>query len=206
LVAATPKTAVVYAGENLDLAAQQYAHLTVGQQLVVNAGKGLSLFSHKGGFKAIAHQDDMDLQAQQGDLVMTAAKNVKLFASENEILIAGSKKITLMCGGSYITIAADGIVCGGPAFTGKVGSVSWPGADSMSTNLPEVGMGTTRRKFLLTSQNDPSHLLPNQGYKITLSDGRIVEGTSDANGATSLVEDDILKILHITIKPPTLLS
>jgi type VI secretion system secreted protein VgrG len=99
LVAATPKTAVVYAGENLDLAAQQYAHITVGQQLVVNAGMGLSLFSHKGGFKAIAHQDDMDIQAQHGDIVMTAAKNVKIFASENEILIAASKKLTLMCGG-----------------------------------------------------------------------------------------------------------
>ena len=206
LVAATPKTAVVYAGENLDLAAQQYAHLTVGQQLVVNAGKGLSLFSHKGGFKAIAHQDDMDIQAQHGDVVMTAAKNVKLFASENEILIAASKKITLMCGGSYITIAAEGIVVGGPAFTGKVGSVSWPGVDTLSTNLPNVGMGKTWGRFLLTAQDDPSHLLPDRGYKITLSDGRVVEGTSNGNGLTDLVEEDLMKILHIDIKSPEPLS
>jgi type VI secretion system secreted protein VgrG len=187
---------VVYAGENLDLAAQQYGHVTVGQQLVVNAGKGLSLFSHVGGFKAIAHQDDLDLQAQHGDLVMTAAKNVKLFASENEILIAASKKLTLMCGGSYLTIAADGIVCGGPAFTGKVSSVSWPGADSMSTNLPSVGMGTTRRRFQHVFEPTGQ---PIKGAKYTFksTDGRVFHGKTDPDGFTGNVELDDLQILSV---------
>jgi uncharacterized protein (DUF2345 family) len=205
LVAATPKTAVVYAGVNLDLAAQQYAHLTVGQQLVVNAGKGLSLFSHSGGFKAIAHQDDLDIQAQHGDIVMTAAKNVKMFASENEILIAASKKLTLMCGGSYLTISADGVVVGGPAFTGKVGSVSWPGADSMSTNLPEINMGKTQGHFKLHYPGG-EQVLPNRDYRIVLDDGRVVQGTSDAKGLTQVVEDDLLKILHVQVLSPKIPS
>ncbi len=206
LVAVTSKTAVVYAGENLDLAAQQYSHVTVGQQLVVNAGKGLSLFSHSGGFKAIAHQDDFDLQAQHGDIVMTAAKNVKIFASENEILIAAPKKLTLMCGGSYLTLSTEGVVAGGPSFAGKVGRVSWPGPDSQSTSLPEVDMGKTQRRFRLAAVDDASQVLPNRGYKITLADGRVVEGTSDSNGLTSLVEDETLKLLHIGIKAPKPLS
>jgi type VI secretion system secreted protein VgrG len=162
----------------------------------VNAGKGLSLFSHKGGFKAIAHQDDLDLQTQHGDIVMTAAKNVKLFASENEILIAASKKLTLMCGGSYITIAADGVVCGGPAFTGKVGSVSWPGADSMSTNLPKVDMGKTRRKFQhhFEATGEP---IADAKYKIQSTDGRVFQGQTDHDGFTEPVELDDMQILSV---------
>jgi type VI secretion system secreted protein VgrG len=199
LVAATPKTAVVYAGENLDLAAQQYAHLTVGQQLVVNAGKGMSLFSHSGGFKAIAHQDDLNIQAQHGDIVMTAAKNVKMFASENEILISGSKKITLMCGGSYLTIAADGVVCGGPAFTGKVGSVSWPGPDSQSMDFPKIDMGKTQGKFqhFFRGTGVP---IPNAAYTIKTKDGRVFQGKTDRDGYTESVELDEMEILSAEFK------
>lgn len=201
LVAATPETAVLYAGENLDLAAQQHGHVTVGQQLVVNAGKGFSLFSHSGGFKAIAHQDDLDLQAQHGDISLTAAKNVKIFASGNEILVAADKRLTLMCGGSYLTLSAEGLVCGGPAFTGKVGCVSWPGADRKALDLPDVGMGETQGRFLLHF-GDNGQVAKNRKYRITLSDGSVVEGASDGQGLTSLVSSDVLRIVHIEVGAP----
>ena len=196
LVAATPKTTVLYAGENLDLAAQQYAHVTVGQQLVVNAGKGLSLFSHSGGFKAIAHQDDMDIQAQHGDIVLTAAQNVKVFASENEILIAAAKKLTLMCGGSYLTIGPEGILLGGPAFTGKAGRVSWPGTDTKSLDLPRIDMGKTRRKFqhYFEATGEP---IPDAKYRIQSTDGRVFQGKTDQDGFTEPVELEDLQILSV---------
>ncbi len=201
LLAVTPKTTVVYAGENLDLAAQEHSHVTVGQQLVVNAGKGMSLFAHSGGFKAIAHQDNLELQAQHGDLMLTAAQNLKCFATENEILLV-AKKITLMAGGSWLSLSAEGILCGGPAFTGKVGSVSWPGVELKTMALPKIDMGRTQRTFLLAALDDPTQINPNQAYKLTLADASVVEGTSDDHGLTSLVEDGTLKPLQLDLKPP----
>ena len=155
--------------------------------------------------KAMAHQDDLDLQAQHGDIVLTAAKNVKLFASENEILIAASKKLTLMCGGSYLTLSAEGAVFGGPAFTGKVGSVSWPGADSKSMSLPKIDMGKTEGRFSLHFSGS-DQLAKSRPYRITLADGRVVEGVSDAQGCTDMLADDVLKIMHIDIGASASLS
>ena len=146
--------------------------------------------------KAIAHQDDFDLQAQHGDIVLTAAQNVKIFASENEILIAAEKKLTLMCGGSYLTLSAEGVVVGGPAFTGKVGSVSWPEADSKSMALPKVDMGKTEGRFQHLSKST-AEPIPGSPYTIQKQDGSVIRGKTDAQGLTQSVELDEMEILDV---------
>ena len=106
-----------------------------------------------------------------------------------------------MCGGSYLTLSAEGLVCGGPAFTGKVGCVSWPGADRKALDLPDVGMGETQGRFLLHF-GDNGQVAKNRKYRITLSDGSVVEGASDGQGLTSLVSSDVLRIVHIEVGAP----
>ncbi|HWQ09550.1 MAG TPA: DUF2345 domain-containing protein, partial [Holophaga sp.] len=199
LVAATPRTAAVYAGESLELGAQQHGHVTVGQQLCMNAGKGLSLFAHSGGLKAIAHQDDLELQAQQADISLTARKNIKVFASENEILLSAAKRITLMAGGSYITVSAEGVVAGGPAFTGKVGNVSWPGPDQQNGNLPKVDVGKTRRKFrhIYEATGEP---IQGSSHTIRTPDGTVIKGKTGQDGCTEPVEQNDLQILHLELE------
>ena len=195
LIAATPGTGAIYAGENLALAAQRHGHFTAGQQLLVNAGKGLSLFSQSGGFKAIAHQDDLEAEAQHGDIALTAAKSVKILASENEVLIAASRKLTLMCGGSYLTLSADGLVCGGPAFTGKVGRVSWPGPDRKRAALPACGDGRTRRRFqyLFEATGAP---IRDADYTIQPEGQGPIKGKTDQDGCTAYVEPEFPEFLE----------
>ena len=196
LAAATPRTAAVYAGESLELGAQEHGHVTVGQQLCVNAGKGLSLFAHSGGLKAIAHQDDLELQAQHADITLTAKRNIKVFASEHEILLSAAKRITLMAGGSYVTVSAEGVVAGGPAFTGKVGNVSWPGPDSRNGNLPNVDMGKTRRKFrhLFEATGEP---IQGSSHTIRTPDGTVIKGKTGQDGCTEPVEQNDLQVLDL---------
>jgi type VI secretion system secreted protein VgrG len=200
LVAATPKTAAIYAGENMDLGAQQNAHVTAGQQLVANAGKGMSFFSHSGGFKAIAHKDEMDIQAQHGPLSLMG-QEVKIYALEKEILACAKEKITLMAGGSYISISADGIECGGPAFDGKTGNVTWSGSASLNGDMPKVDSGDTQRKIQFGFKGADQQA-SGLGYQIEASDGTKAEGNSDAKGLTDLVKDDTLKVLKVHAKPP----
>ena len=94
---------------------------------------------------------------------------------------------------------------GGPAFTGKVGNVSWPGPDQKNGNLPNVDMGKTRGRFKLLF-DDTGQIAKQRKYRIHLDDGRVVEGSSDDQGLTSLVEDDTLRILRIEIGAPEVMS
>lgn len=202
LLAASPESVHLYAGENLDLSAQQHSHFTVGQQFGLNAGKGISLFAHSAGFKAIAHQDDALIHAQKGNIDITASQNVQIIASENEVLIMAKKKITLLAGDAYITLG-DGKIelgCTG-SLTGKSAKVDWQGPASMEKDLPKVEMGKTKGQFKLHFE-DSDQVIPNRPYRITLSDGKVVEGISDEQGLTAIVEDELLKIMHIDIGTP----
>ncbi|MFP3607519.1 hypothetical protein, partial [Paraburkholderia sp. SIMBA_053] len=53
------------------------------------------------------------------------------------------------------------------------------------------------------SLNEPAPAV-HQPYRITTDDGRVIEGTSDANGLTDLVKDDSMRILKIDILRPDL--
>lgn len=47
-------------------------------------------------------------------------------------------------------------------------------------------------------------LAANQAYKITMSDGRVIQGTSDAQGLTDLLQDDVMRIARIDVLKPQL--
>ena len=85
---------------------------------------------------------------------------------------------------------------GGPAFTGKVGSVSWSGPDSKSMSLPKIDMGKTQRKFqhFFRGTGVP---IPNAAYTIKTKDGRVFQGQTDQEGYTGTVELDEMEILSV---------
>jgi type VI secretion system secreted protein VgrG len=181
------------------------AQLVVGRQLKADAGQGMTLVAHQGGFKAIAARDGMDLQAQNGDLTLAAADNLRIYANQAEMLLLAGKKLTLMCGSSYLTLSADGIELGGPAFTGNAGKVSWPGTQRLEAVLPRLVPGKTEGRFLLHVEGS-DQLVRNRPYRITLSDGQVVEGVSDDQGLTELREEDGMKIIDLEIGPAKPLS
>jgi type VI secretion system secreted protein VgrG len=62
-------------------------------------------------------------------------------------------------------------------------------------------MGKTEGRFLLHFEAS-DQIAKNRPYRITLEDGRVVEGVSDEKGLTSLVGDDLLKIMNLEIGAP----
>jgi type VI secretion system secreted protein VgrG len=44
----------------------------------------------------------------------------------------------------------------------------------------------------------------NQPYRITIDDGRVIEGETDANGLAELIKDDAMRILTIDLLKPGL--
>lgn len=121
-ISATPKSSVSYSGRQQNIVAKQHIQAIAGQRVNINAGKGISLFSHQNGIKHIARAGKLDIQAQQDSIGIAADRDVKITASQGEIVIAAKTSITLLCGGAYLKIA-DGKIelgCGG-AFTVKAG-------------------------------------------------------------------------------------
>ena len=202
----TPKTHVTYAGENIDQVAQQHLQLVSGQRWVGHAGQGMQLFAMANGLSAIANQGDVQLQAQAGDVVIQAQKDLHLSATK-DVYISGEKIHIIASDGSYYTIGSGHEIGSSARFTVKTAGHSFNGPSTQQSTPPNFGKDGTKQRFQLHypgHAEDAPMLAANQAYKITMSDGRVLEGTSDAKGLTDLLQDDVMRIARIDILKPQL--
>lgn len=203
IAAASPKSITVAAGEHIDTVAQQNQQQTSGQKFVLNAGTDLGMFAHSGEMRQITHQGAMLLQAQKNNIRLEADQSVEVSASNQHVLVSAKEHITLMCGGAYITLKGGNIELGMPGnLIVKAAKHSLLGATSLEAELPKFKVGDTQRRFML-KQIDGTSAMPNMPYKITLSNGEVVEGVTDAQGATQLLQKDVMSIANVAmLKPP----
>ncbi|MFM0414372.1 type VI secretion system Vgr family protein [Paraburkholderia aromaticivorans] len=206
-VAVTPKTHVMYAGENIDKVAQQHMQLVSGQRFSATAGEGMQLFARAQGIKAIANQGPVVLQAQADELTANAQKGIRFGTNEGEIVITGPSIRIVAEDGSYLKIG--GGVTLGTKGDAKILAAShqWSGPSTDQATKSPFANAPTDQRFRLhypgDTQDAPSPAA-NQSYRITTDDGRVIEGKSDANGLTELVKDDAMRILKIDILKPKL--
>ncbi|HAP26093.1 MAG TPA: type VI secretion system tip protein VgrG [Achromobacter sp.] len=201
IAAATPRSITLAAGQHLDTVAEQNQHVTAGQSIVMNAGQGISQFTHAGDLRQIAHQGQVRVQAQQASIHLQADKSVVVSASNEHVLVTADKHITLLCQGAYIKMEGGNIEYGCPgAMTFKAGSFDWVGAASESGTLPQFDVGSTQRRFVLTLP-DGERPAARHPYRITLSNGDVRDGVTDAEGGTDLVEMGAMHIASLTLLP-----
>ncbi len=195
----SPNSLTLAAGEHIDSVAQENQHLTSGQKFVVNAGTDLGLFAHSGEMRQITHQGLMLLQAQKNNIRLEADQSVEVSATNKHVLISASEHITLMCGGAYLTLKGGNIELGMPGnFTVKAAKHSMLGGASLAAELPKFKVGDTQRRFML-KQIDGHSAMPNMPYEITMGNGDILTGTTDAQGATQLLQKDAMNIVNVAI-------
>ena len=197
IAAGTPQSITLAAGAHLDSVAQKNQQLTAGQKLVVNAGQGIGLFAHGGEFRQVAHQGDMSLQAQQTKVRIEGRQSVELYATDDHILAIAGKHLTLMCGGAYIKIENGDIELGCPGTLHfKAGSYDMQGGASENGELPQFDVGDTAGHFRLTRAGAAA---PDTRYRVQLDDGQVLEGRSDAQGMTPLLQKDALRIAQLEL-------
>lgn len=200
IAAVSPNSVTLAAGEHIDSVAQQNQQLTAGQKFVVNAGTDLGLFAQSGEMRHITHQGLMLLQAQKNNIRLEADQSVEVSASNNHVLVCAKEHITLMCGGAYLTLKGGNIELGMPGnFTVKAAKHSMLGGASLDTELPKFKVGDTQRRFVL-KQLDGQTAMPNVPYSITMASGEILEGVTDAQGATQLLQKDAMNIARVNMK------
>ncbi|RBC18594.1 DUF2345 domain-containing protein, partial [Xanthomonas oryzae] len=207
MVSATPHSHLSYAGHNIDSVAQQHLQLTSGQSTRVHAGQGIALFAQASGLSAIANQGPVHLQAQADALVANAQTNLQLTANTGEVLLSAPRIRLVAEDGSFLSIGGGGITLGTQGGVElHAASHALLGSSTEQADRPSFGKDGTDQKFQLhypSHSADTPQLAANQPYSITLDDGRVVQGVSDANGLTDLLRDEVTRIARIEVhKPP----
>ncbi|MFS2018359.1 type VI secretion system Vgr family protein [Massilia sp. CT11-108] len=196
----TPKTIVSYAGVNLDTVAQQHMQLASGKRFNVNAGKGISLFSHSDGITQIAHNGDFTMQSQHDDMKLVSAKDIKVTAAKRMIAMAEEEMTFIVSGGAYLRLKGGDIEIGGPGnLTVKTAEHHWNGPASGKTEMPSFGAGTFERTPRLVRATDGK---PVEGMQVHIErDGAApITGETNAAGEGPKVKGDRLELLKVTFK------
>ncbi|MBZ8143008.1 hypothetical protein CLD22_24360 [Rubrivivax gelatinosus] len=114
---------------------------------------------------------------------------------------AAAKKIHFAtAGGARITLEGGNIIVECP---GKIsvlaGKKSFTGPQQTSYAMPELSPGAGfMRRYVIRRRSD-AQPIAHQKYRMTLDDGRVFEGVTDAQGQTSLAQSDGMQHVRIEL-------
>ncbi|WP_296225552.1 type VI secretion system Vgr family protein [Ralstonia sp. UBA689] len=195
---ATLKSQTSYAGQHIDTISKLNQQVTAGQQYLVNAGTGISLFAHSGAWKGIAHQGQLVLQAQQKSITANAKQDVVITATDGTILQNAKTGITLMSGNAGIRIADGAVEIFGPTRVHlHTDNFDVPGAQGIDGALPQFDSGDVGRRFRLIRPADKQPVA-SRPYEIVKSDGSVLKGVTNALGEIDLYESQVTDALSVT--------
>lgn len=200
IVSATPRSQAHYAGENYDTTAQDHLQMTAGAGMRLQAGQGISAFAQDAGITAIANRGKVLVQAQEDDVVVNAQKNIQLSAAEGEVLVTAPTIRLVADDGSYIRIGG-GIEIGtqGKAVI-HASTHDWVGPKAAQALVPAFDRDGAQKSVLF---HYPGHteesprLATGHSYKMTLEDGSVLQGVTDAQGLTEKIEREAMQRVSI---------
>ncbi|WP_133647751.1 type VI secretion system Vgr family protein [Paraburkholderia flava] len=208
MVTTTPKTHVTYAGENIDQVSQQHLQLLAGQRLNAMAGQGVHVFARGQGFQAIAGEGPVTLQAQSDVLTANAQKGVQISTNAGDVKVTGPTISLIAEDGSYVKVGGGGITFGtNGAIKLLSASHQWGGPSTEQAAKTPFNNLPTDQRFRVHYPGDTPETAAaaaNKPYRITMDDGSVKEGVTDANGLTDVVKDDAMRILKIDLLKPSL--
>lgn len=205
ILGSAPKGMVLVSGEDMQLSASENLMLTAGKQLDIGAqkdftlaaGKQLSLYSREGA-KLFSSNNDIDIQAQGGNITTWSTQDTHI-SSGKKLVVTAQDELTLICGGSYIKIKGGNVEIGGPGkLLIKNTGIKKAGSGSMQSAMKSFEPESFDEKFIIRNAltQEP---LPGKTYKITMPNGTVVTGITDALGATSLNSSDLIDDMIITL-------
>ncbi|NHQ86850.1 type VI secretion system tip protein VgrG [Iodobacter sp. HSC-16F04] len=183
----TPQSQTISAGSNLDQVAQRDTNQSTGRRWIHNVGQHISLFTggikDKITMKLIAAKGQLQMQAQSDDIEITADKNARFTAIKGKGLFNAKQEILLTAGGAYIRIKDGKIELHAPGKVSiKGGSHDWSGPKSLNVTPPFLPKGEWKNALELNYHYDDLEPVKGAPYKLTFSDGTIIEGKLDKQG------------------------
>lgn len=196
----TPESLQHSAGKNLVATAGQDASFSVLRQFSIAAGQMFSVFVHKLGIRLIAAAGKVQIQAQKEQMELTSFQDMQITSTNGRIVLNAKQELLLMCGGAGIRIK-DGIIeeLAPTRITQKSPVLEYQGGASVSQAMPMFKSGDFELKYRLHFHGNPNHILKNQKFRIHRQDGSVVEGITDSNGESSLLQTHELENAAIEI-------
>lgn len=109
--------------------------------------------------------------------------------------------------GSFIKIGGGITMGSNSALQVHTASHDFLGPSTQQADRPSFGKDGTAQQFLLHYPGHTEavpHIAANQHYKITMDDGRVVQGITDAKGMTEKLTGDVMHIAKLDILKPSL--
>ncbi|HJV51155.1 MAG TPA: DUF2345 domain-containing protein, partial [Noviherbaspirillum sp.] len=190
IMAATPASSVVFAGQNISLTAASALRMSAGQAASISVAKTASLFTHAGGAKVVAAKEAVSVRAHTGPMDALADQALSVTSSNGGIRVQAKQEILLASGGGYIRLSGSNIETHCPSSVSIKGSAhDFLGAGKISAVLP--ALPDTRIKlfdeiFELKDEESGEPLVY-QTYRIKRADDSYEYGQTDEMGRTHAV-------------------
>ncbi|WP_343732635.1 type VI secretion system Vgr family protein [Duganella sp.] len=192
---------LIGAQSKVDILGSGDTNLSSGKNIFVRAVKGVSVFAHALGVKLIAASGNVLVQAHRGDINITAAGKICITAGQG--LELQSPEIKLVSKGAQVNYGGDAITQQSKGAhtikSSKFLHTSGGDGNVSEVKFPSTSIETDERIVLYHSQTGE----PVQGrrYKLTLPDGRNIEGTTDSQGRTELATAQEFGEIEVLIYP-----
>ncbi len=190
----TPDSLQLSAGKDVIVTAGQDTSVNVVKKFSLAVGEKLSMFVRKLGIQMVAGAGDITTQAQRGALHMLSQKDFTMASTDGQLNGSARQGIQLVCGGGGIRVSPDGLVTifSPTGIELKGPSLKYDGPESAQATVPPFNQGAFKLRYQLHAGDDPEQILANKKFRLTSSAGKVLEGVTDSNGHSALLDADDL--------------
>jgi type VI secretion system secreted protein VgrG len=182
--------------EHLALTTGGHVGIATGKSLFATVAQSFKVFVHKLGIKLVAASGKVHIEAQQDDIEIRARKVVEFMSTTDWINLTGKRGIRLSGGGTELEISAEGILGytdGAYQIHSADHQTFGPQAKPVKLPLTDISQAKVAEHFVLMEHGSGLRL-PGQRYRITLADGQLIDGTTNALGETALVLSESMQM------------
>ncbi|PAJ85520.1 type VI secretion system Vgr family protein [Burkholderia ubonensis] len=186
---AAERGAHIASNEDVAVTSGRHVGLAVGRSLFASVAHTFSLFVHKAGMALVAAAGKVRIEAQSDGIDLTAKQAIQITSTTDSIHLHAAEEIVLHAGSTEVRIGEQGyVVRTAGEHTIYAGSHQTDAAQLRPIRFPVTpdNPGQFAAHFVLM-EHDSGFALPNQPYRVTLDDGRVIEGVSNERGETDLV-------------------
>ncbi len=167
----------------------------LGGAIAANNGVGLELIAGNGDILMQAQSDTLTV-ASQKDMTISAGQPID-FAAAKRIVIKTAAGATIELGSAGINVTAPG------SFTVHAASHQFVSGGGGNYSLPELPRNELIQKEnynqWLVIANDKGGVLQNRPYRAWFFDGTFIDGYTDQNGTSQIMQSDAAKVGRIQV-------
>jgi type VI secretion system secreted protein VgrG len=201
LVLASQDNIALGAETKIDIVCAADTEVSAGRNLFLRAARGISMFAYELGLKLVAGRGNVVVQTHQGNVEIKSSGRISLVAAEG--IDFQAPQVKLVSQGAQIDLADGAITMqsAGKQVYKAASFVRVPGGggNPAGLDLPHTEVETDERIVVIDRQTGK----PAKGrrYVARHEDGTTIEGVTDAEGRTSILQSYAFGDIEVRLLP-----